>query len=156
MAGHDYFAELFVAGRFADARWNVYFPHRDEGFDFIVTKSESNGSQLVRPVQVKGKYPMPEKTAKQTYGFVGKLTQIHPEMVLAIPYFPVNSPETPTCVAYVPLSLLKKHSRGYRCQPARFKNGIAVPRRDFARFFDSSGLALLESDAWKDIRPTKT
>jgi len=26
----DYFAELFVAGRFAEAGWNVYFPHRDE------------------------------------------------------------------------------------------------------------------------------
>jgi hypothetical protein len=35
---HDYFAELYVAGRFADAGWNVYFLHRDAGFDFIVSK----------------------------------------------------------------------------------------------------------------------
>jgi hypothetical protein len=27
----DYFAELFVAGLLADAGWNVYFPHRDQG-----------------------------------------------------------------------------------------------------------------------------
>ncbi len=24
----DYFAELYVAGRFADAGWNMYLPHR--------------------------------------------------------------------------------------------------------------------------------
>lgn len=34
----DYFAELHVAGNFGDAGWNVYFPRRDKGFDFIVTK----------------------------------------------------------------------------------------------------------------------
>lgn len=33
----DYFAELYVAGRLADAGWNVYFPHRDKGFDFIIS-----------------------------------------------------------------------------------------------------------------------
>jgi hypothetical protein len=57
----DYFAELYVAGRFAEAGWNVYFPRRDRGFDFIVSKALPDGQQLLRPVQVKGKYPTDEK-----------------------------------------------------------------------------------------------
>ena len=52
----DYFAELYVAGRFADAGWNVYFPHRDQGFDFVISKVIGVDTVL-RPVQVKGKYP---------------------------------------------------------------------------------------------------
>ncbi len=126
----DYFAELYVAGRFADAGWNVYFPHRDEGFDFITTKADGNGGQLVRPVQVKGKYPREEKGNKVVYGYVGKLTQLHPDMVLAIPYFAVQSPDTPTCVAYLPRPLIKRHARGYRCEPASFAAGKPRPRRD--------------------------
>src|SRR5229473_1817256 len=57
----DYFAELYVAGRFADAGWNVYFPHRDKGFDFIISKPHAEVGQLIRPVQVKGKYPRVRK-----------------------------------------------------------------------------------------------
>ena len=39
----DYFAELHVAGRLADAGWDIYFPHRDKGFDFVISKV-ANGS----------------------------------------------------------------------------------------------------------------
>jgi len=39
MAVSDYFAELYVAGKFADEGWNVYFPRCDKGFDFIVSKA---------------------------------------------------------------------------------------------------------------------
>ena len=53
----DYFAELLVAGRLADAGWNVHFPHRDQDFDFIITKTVNASEMLIRPVQVKGKYP---------------------------------------------------------------------------------------------------
>jgi hypothetical protein len=144
----DYFAELFVAGRFAEAGWNVYFPHRDEGFDFVVAKDVGSGHQLIRPVQVKGKYPTKGKTDKPTYGYVGRLTQIHPEMVLAIPFFPIVSQDVPSCVAYLPLSLIRRHSKGYRCQPAAFKAGVPVPRRDHRRFFDDKGLALVERNDW--------
>jgi hypothetical protein len=42
----DYFAKLFVAGRLADAGWNVYFPHRVQGFDFMITKTVTNGEML--------------------------------------------------------------------------------------------------------------
>ncbi len=146
----DYFAELYVAGRFADAGWNVYFPHRDKGFDFIASKKTEAGDYLIRPVQVKGKYPTAEKGDKNVYGYVGRLTQLHSEMVLAIPFFSNLAPGVPTCVAYVPLSLIRKHSRGFRSQPATFRDGVPSPRRDYAKFFDVSGLNLLEGTEWKN------
>jgi hypothetical protein len=99
-------------------------------------------------VQVKGKYPTEGKTNKPTYGYVGGLTQIHPEMVLAIPFFPIASQEVPSCVAYLPWSLIRRHSKGYRCQPATFKAGVPLPRRDHRRFFDDEGLALVEQGDW--------
>lgn len=34
----DFFAELYVAGILGDAGWSIYFPKRDVGFDFIITK----------------------------------------------------------------------------------------------------------------------
>src|SRR5437773_6751115 len=111
----DYFADMYVAGRFADAGWNVYFPRRDQGFDFIATRSLPNEMQLLRPVQVKGKYPTLEKGNKSVYGYVGDLTQLHRDMVLAIPFFSAKSPEVPACIAYLPSTLLRKHVRGFRC-----------------------------------------
>jgi hypothetical protein len=56
----DLFAELYVAGLFADQGWGVYFPKRDQGFDFIVVKN-IDSNFIVRPVQVKGKYPQKDK-----------------------------------------------------------------------------------------------
>jgi hypothetical protein len=140
-----------VAGRFADAGWNVYFPRRDRGFDFIVSKLSADGTQLIRPVQVKGKYPTRDKGAKAVYGYVGKLTELHPEMVLAIPFFHHGKKETPTCVAYLPFALIKKHSRGFRCQPARFHVDRIEPRRDFRRFFDEEGLRLVDRRDWSKM-----
>lgn len=156
MPKRDYFAELFVAGRLADAGWNVYFPHRDEGFDFIIAKSVDAGPQLIRPVQVKGKYPTEGKTDKPVYGYVGELSQVHPQMVLAIPFFALQSPEVPCCVAYLPFSLIRHHSRGFRCQPATFRAGVPAPRRDHRRFFDHQGLALLRQSDWSTMGIEKT
>jgi hypothetical protein len=68
----DYFAELYVAGRFAEAGWNVYFPHRDQGFDFVVSKARDS-EQRIRPVQVKGKYPTQQKGDWPQYGYIGRL-----------------------------------------------------------------------------------
>ena len=146
----DYFAELYVAGRFADAGWDIYFPHRDKGFDFIASKETESGDYLIRPVQVKGKYPTAEKGNKNVYGYVGRLTQLHTEMVLAIPFFSMLDPGVPKCVAYMPRSLIRKHARGFKSQPASFRVGVPAPRRDYAKFFDNVGLALLESAEWKD------
>jgi len=146
----DYFAELFVAGRLADAGWNVYFPHRDQGFDFIITKRISTGELLIRPVQVKGKYPTEEKSDKNLYGYVGKL-ELHPEMVLAIPFFSHNSPVVPVHVAYMPVKMIRVHPRGQRCQPARFKSGEPKPRGDHRMFFDEEGVRNLESPAFCEL-----
>ena len=100
----DYFAEMYVAGIFADNDWNVYFPRRDKGFDFIVTKQFETGI-LVRPVQVKGLYPSDAKTDKRVYGYSGTLSQLHPDMVLVLAYFPTDSGAVaPTHIAYMPRS----------------------------------------------------
>jgi hypothetical protein len=144
----DYFAELYVAGLLANAGWNVYFPHRDKGMDFIISKTGAEGKEIIRPVQVKGKYPSSDKGNKITYGYVGKLNQVHPDMVLAIPFFAANQPGPALFVAYMPFTRIKIHSRGYRCEPAAFKNGKPIPRRDYKQFFDDSGLALIENPNW--------
>jgi hypothetical protein len=147
----DLFAELYVAGRFADAGWNIYFPRRDRGFDFVVSREIASGVQLLRPVQVKGKYPTAEKSDRGVYGYIGGLTELHPEMVLAIPYFSHTYPENPTCIAYLPLSLVRKHSRGYRCVPATFRGGAPAPRRDYLKFFDDAGLKLVARVDWPTL-----
>ena len=152
MPSTDYFAELYVAGRFADAGWNVYFPHRDQGFDFIASKEISPGEILIRPVQVKGKYPTEGKGNKATYGYIGALSILHPEMVLAIPFFSIQSPDLPTCVAYIPRTLIRTHSRGFRSEPASFKDGMPVPRRDYAKLFDAKGLSLMATTQWNSIK----
>jgi hypothetical protein len=152
MIVNDYSAELVVAGTFADAGWNVYFPHRDKGFDFIITKDIEGIGELIRPVQVKGKYPTGDKMDKATYGYVGKLTKLHPQMVLAMPFYNSNSVILPNFIAYLPISMIKKCSRGYRCQPATFKNGEPIKRPFYAKFFDMEGLTLLENVNWNDIK----
>lgn len=144
----DYFAELHVAGRLADAEWDVYFPHRDKGFDFIISKKLTSGVMLLRPVQVKGKFPTEEKTDKTVYGYVGKLTQMHPEMVLAIPYFSKSSPDTPLHIAYMPLTCIKTHSRGFRCEPATYHEGGPIPRPGYQKYFDEKGILSLDSLTW--------
>ncbi len=147
----DYFAELFVAGRLADAGWNIYFPHRDQGFDFVITKTIQTGQMLIRPVQVKGKYPTGEKGDQDLYGYVGTL-DLHPEMVLAIPFFSHNSPAVPIHIAYMPIKTIKSHPRGYRCQPGRFKRGEPSPRRDHVVFFDEEGMGNLERPEFRDLQ----
>ena len=144
----DYLAELYVAGLLADSGWNIYFPHRDEGFDFIISKCVE-ADMILRPVQVKGKYPTTGKTNITSYGSVSKLCALHPEMVLAIPYFSRDSAcKTPLCTAYMPLGLIRRHSKGYRCQPANSKDGRPQPKRDHRQFFDAEGIRLLELPNW--------
>jgi hypothetical protein len=142
-------AELQVAGLIAEAGWRVYFPHRDDGFDFIAVKQTSDGMRI-RPVQVKGKYPEDDKTDKRLYGYIGKLTQTHPEMVLAIPYFAVGDIPRLLHVAFMPLCMVRSHSKGWRCLPAKFTGGITSPRGDHAKYFDQEGLKRLESRSWCD------
>ena len=133
---------MCVAGVLADNGWNVYFPHRDMGFDMIATFNSENGV-IIRPVQVKGKYPNTEKLNKAAYGYVGKLTALHPDMILAVAYFSNESGNFPDHIAWVPFSLIKPHSRGHRAQYAQFFNGKARPRPGFLHLFDQTGLQAL-------------
>jgi len=139
----DYFAEMYVAGLLADAEWNIYFPRRDKGFDFIAVK-EIDGKAVVRPVQVKGKYPTDEKTDKDVYGYIGKLSILHDDMVLAIVFFDRGARAQHPChVAFMPRQLIKLHQRGYRCEPASIQNGLIQPRRDSQRYFGAAGIESL-------------
>jgi hypothetical protein len=134
-------AELYVAALFGDDGWEVYFPKRDVGFDFIETKQVGD-AVLIRPVQVEGLYPTEGKTDKSTYGFDRQRTAVHSNMVLAIPFFSYVNQQAPEQVAFMPLSRYKKTSDGGRqCSPCKFEDGKAVPRRDFKKFFGKDGLA---------------
>ncbi len=146
----DYFAEMYVAGISADKGWNVYFPRRDKGFDFVITKVVGNRTVL-RPVQVKGKYPKKGKTNKSVYGYMGKLSELHDDIVLAIPFFSDDhATKSPEYVAYVPRSQIKPQaSRGFQCQPAKFNSGRVVPRESYERYFDAPGIQLMESEDWR-------
>lgn len=150
----DYFAEMYVAGVFADAGWQIYFPRRDVGFDFVAIKAHEE-TPLIRPVQVKGKYPIEAKTNKQNYGYDGELTQIHPEMVLAVPFFSSKNASAPECIAYMPRGQLRPRStpNRYYTFPALFRDGKTVARRDFRKFFDDHGLLLLTSKSFSTEKP---
>jgi hypothetical protein len=151
----DFFAELYVAGLLGDAGWSIYFPKRDVGFDFIAVK-EWGGNVLIRPVQVKGKYPAKSKSDKAAYGYIGLLSQLHPAMVLAIPYFPTDQRGVaPTCTAFMPRWTIRPQaSKGWACQPACFVKGIPKCRRDYHRYFDYEGMALMESEGWSTAPAT--
>jgi hypothetical protein len=145
----DYFAELYVAGILGDAGWSIYFPKRDVGFDFIAVK-ELHGNVVIRPAQVKGKYPARDKVNKKVHGYIGQLSQLHPEMVLAIAYFPTDQRGVaPTCTAYMPRWEIRPQAgRGWACQPAKFLSGIPKARQDFQKYFDYDGIELMESERW--------
>jgi hypothetical protein len=101
---------------------------------------------------VKGKYPTAEKGDKNVYGYVGKLNQLHPDMVLAIPFFGSNERSPALHVAYMPFSRLRKQTtRGWRCEPCSFMSGVPRPRRDFARFFDEAGLEAVGRTDWSEL-----
>jgi hypothetical protein len=143
---------MYVAGLLADHGWNIYFPRRDKGFDFIVTK-EVEGGIIVRPVQVKGKYPEHDRAERNVYGYIGRLTQLHEEMVLAIPFFATaQTTSAPDHVAFVPKAEIRPHQRGYRVQPAQFKEGKASPRRDYQCYFGTEGIRAMEDIEWKGGR----
>jgi len=143
----DVFAEYYVAGLFADAGWEIYSPHRARGFDLIVAKNVGK-EMVILPVQVKGLYPTGTKTNKVTYGYTGKLSTLHPSMILALPFFYTDhSKPSPAFTAFMPFSEIRSSSRGYRCHPAKFRDGQPSPRRDYVQFCDAVGLARLEQES---------
>lgn len=146
----DYFAEMYVAEIMADAGWNIFFPHRDQGFDLIATLATADGT-IVRPVQVKGKYPTEGKTDKARYGYVGKLTAFHQDMVLAIPLFAGMDDPSPKHIAWMPRSEIRFMTKErWRCEPARFVGGCPEPRPGLSIFFDRPGLRRLAAQTRSD------
>ncbi len=93
---------------------------------------------------------MEEKGDKAAYGYMGKLSKIHSEMILAMPYFSLQDKRNPIFIGYLPVSQIKECSRGFRCQPASFKDGVPCIRPYYKKFFDDVGLQLIESLEWKD------
>lgn len=145
----DFFAEMYIAGVLGDAGWAVYFPKRDTGFDFVISRRVGD-TTLLRPIQVKGLYPTKEKLDKLIYGYHGRLTALHPDMVLILPYFSaLERGVAPTLIAYMPFCKIRPRRRGgFRCVPARFSNGLPVPRRDFRQYFGDEGLQAIASTTW--------
>lgn len=145
----DLFAEFYVAGLLADAGWHLYLPKRDYGFDFIATKN-IDGHVMIRPVQVKGLYPTAAKTDKAFYGNSGKLTQLHDEMVLALPFFPTTHERSPLFTAFLPRCQIRATTKAghYRAVPASFRDGRATQRRDYRHFFDTEGLISMETETF--------
>jgi hypothetical protein len=147
----DLFAEFYVAGLLADAGWHLYLPKRDFGFDFIATKLVS-GSVIIRPVQVKGLYPTTSKKDRATYGYTGRLTQLHSDMVLAMPFFATTHERSPLFTAFLPRFQIRKVAKPgyYSARPASFRNVAAEMRRDFRHFFDADGLKLMETEGFNN------
>jgi hypothetical protein len=141
----DEFAEQYVAGIFADAGWSVYFPRKDKGFDFIVSKKTDAGL-IIRPVQVKGKFPETTTAVRKKYGYRGKLTAIHPDMVLVIPLFTsLERLAHPDCVAYMPRTQISAAKEGtFWCGPAKLEKGKVSAKESFKRYFDEEGLKTVE------------
>lgn len=140
----DHLAEFWVAGKLVDAGWNVYFPHRDKGFDLIATYTDGAQMQL-RPIQVKGKYPKEGTRNRKTYGFRASLSAMHERMVLAIPMFVNVDDPMPLHVAWMPREKIVQEENGnWRCEPAKFKDGVPIPRQEFEQYFDQGGLELLK------------
>ena len=145
----DYFAEMYVAGLLADAGWNIYFPRRDKGFDYIASRP-AGADLLIRAIQVKGLYPTVDKGDRPAFGYSGRLTALHPDMALVLVYFNPGATEgTPQHIAYMPRGQVRSRSRGgFRCAPGRLHSGLVSPRRDFASYFDAAGLAAMGGVGW--------
>ena len=156
----DQFAEMYVAGILADDGWEIFFPYRDRGFDFVIFR-QIEGRDIWRPVQVKGFYKTDESEKTGGYGFHGLLSRRHPEMVLAMPYFTSSARKAPHTIGFMPNQWIRTSGsltteRPHRCQPAQVVNGIPEARRDFRQFFDDAGLLLLQSPEFSQIPPPLT
>jgi hypothetical protein len=150
----EQFAEFYVAAQLADADWNIYFPRWDSGFDFMIERTvvrDGNPVALIRPVQVRGKYLTDSKGDTKQYGIQnGKLSRVHPDMIVAMPFFS-SSDCHPIQVAYLPHTrtnpLWDEDQRKwvFTCLPARVKGGQVYMRQEYQKFCGVLGLATLFS-----------
>ena len=145
--------ELALAGLFVEAGWNVYSPQRDVGIDFIATKPV-RGQLVIRPVQIKGCHWRSRKDSSE-YGKRGiELSEIHPEMALVLAfYYQGDLALRPVYVAFLPFAQLVRQPAGtFRCEPACIRRGRVSPRREFARYFGSPGIRLMQLPEWPLMR----
>jgi hypothetical protein len=157
-------AELIVAAQLVDHGWNIYSPHVDEGFDFIAVKPLPEGNILMRPVQVRGRYPEVVRN-RSVYGKRNsRLSQLHDEMVFALPYFKEKDGIYQlVTVAFLPkeqINVVKKRTRNaekdeFYCTalPAKVREGTISARRDYEIFFDGPGIEAMYRADWKDTVP---
>jgi hypothetical protein len=153
-------AELIVAAQLVEYGWNIYSPHRDLGFDFIATLPLAGGKVLIRPVQVRGRFP--EKMTDAPY--LGKLkvelSQWDDEMVLAMPFFRTDDgTQKLVSVAFMPFHQLRPKANAdkqwFSCHPAKIKDGEILPRPYFKKFFDGHGIQLMAKPGWKKTKVGK-
>nr|BFD64525.1 hypothetical protein BdHM001_32060 [Bdellovibrio sp. HM001] len=136
MAGNiETSAELLVAAKFRENGWEIYFPHKDDGFDFVAYKKEK---KIFRPVQVKGKYRESSKD-KTTYGYKGSLSHTHSDMVLAVVFF--NKNNEPLHFAYLKYDDIKFNKNGdAKAEVCCIKDNKIKQRRDFSFLFGLEGI----------------
>jgi hypothetical protein len=143
-------AEFLVLQQFVDRRWEIYFPYRDKGFDFVVSKRI--GSQILwRPIQVKGIYPTVKKKDRRDIGLRGKLSRLDPHMVLAMPFFKPGNSRSPVFIAYIPLSKIRQNpklDRPHWCLAASHRSGSPRKKSQFEQHYDTQGLKEVENPAW--------
>jgi hypothetical protein len=144
-------AESAVAAYLAQHGWHIYYPRRDVGFDFIISKPVDK-RLVLRPVQVRSRYPR-RQSDKRYFGHQRtKLSQTHPDMVLAIPFYDGGEVLRPLFIGFFPWSQIRPNRDGetYRCLPAKISGGRIGIRRDFRKFFDDAGCALMEREDFRD------
>lgn len=76
-------------------------------------------------------------------------------MVLAIPFFPSEHSPAPVFIAYIPVAQVRRNANDpewFSCFPAYFEGGMPHARRDYKRFCDAAGVALLELPEWSAMR----
>lgn len=144
-------AELAVAAFLAQHGWQIYYRRRDVGFDFIISKTV-DGHNILRPVQVRGRYHHGHADTPYFGHQRIKLSQTHPEMVLAMPFYQGDHVLRPLFIGFFPWTQIRpnRDGRTYRCLPARIRGGRISIRRDFRKFFDDAGCALMERPDFRE------
>jgi hypothetical protein len=144
-------SELAVAAYLAQHDWHIYYPRRDVGFDFIVSKLVGGG-MLLRPVQVRSRRPRGQSDRKYFGHQRTKLSQTHPEMVLAMPFYDSGHVLRPLFIGFFPWSQIHANRDGerYHCLPAKVSGGRISIRRDFRKFFDDAGCTLMEREDFRE------
>ena len=114
----------------ADAGWDVYFTHRDQGFDLVTTLTTSEGT-IVRPVQGEGQIFDEGQTEKgPVTAMLGGRRPSTSHVV--IPLFAGMSDKAPNHIAWMPRSeILPMTKDRWRGEPARFNGGAPEPPRSF-------------------------